>query len=146
MQIAPGFISKTLEELPGEAKAEGTGHILAPVAFADGALRELVQATPNQVRTPAEINNAPGKAFVHGYVSFTGERIPGVKPRPVTADSSFISQRLNERLSQRDAAIFHGMVRVHFQIPRTFQLQIHYRVLREERKHVVEERDARLDF
>ena len=68
-----------------------------------------------------------------------------MKTCAVTAAAPFVAKRERERLAERDAAILDRMMRVHFQIAAAAQLQIHRRVLREEREHMVEERDAGFD-
>jgi hypothetical protein len=73
------------------------------------------------------------------------ERSARVKARAVTADALLVAQRLRERLAERDAAILHGVVRVHREITFTAQVQIHHGVLGEQSQHVVEERDAGAD-
>ena len=51
----------------------------------------------------------------------------------------------DKRLAQRDAAILHRVMRVHLQIALALQLQVHDRMLGEQRQHVVEKRDAGFD-
>ena len=50
-----------------------------------------------------------------------------------------------EGLAERDAAVLDRVMRVHAKVAVAAQLQIHRRVLREQREHVVEERDAGFD-
>ena len=67
-----------------------------------------------------------------------------MKTSAITTDSQLVVQRLHERLAERDAAILHRVMRVHFQIAVTTQREIHHRVLREKGEHVVEKRNPRL--
>ena len=97
------------------------------------------------MRPSAKINDAAREAFVHRHIGFAGERIFRMKARAVAADAAFVAERERERLAERDAAILDRVMRVHFQIAVAAQLQIHRRVLGEQREHVVEERDAGFD-
>ena len=63
----------------------------------------------------------------------------------VAADAAFVAERGGEGLAERDAAILDGVVRVHGKVAVAAQLQIHDGVLRKQREHVVEERDAGFD-
>jgi len=69
-----------------------------------------------------------------------------MKAVTVAPDAALVAERRRDRLSERDAAIFHGVMRVHGEIAVAVQIQIHRGVLRKERKHVVEERKAGADF
>ena len=64
----------------------------------------------------------------------------------VAADAALVAERERKRLAERDAAIFHGVVRVHGQVAVAAQFQIHRRVFGKQREHVVEKRDAGFDF
>src|SRR6185436_1033464 len=76
---------------------------------------------------------------------FASERIARMKARAVTANAAFVAERGCDSLTKSDAAIFDCVVRVHFEITIATKLQIHDRVLRKEREHVIEERDSGLD-
>ena len=69
-----------------------------------------------------------------------------MKTMAVTADAAFVAQRGGDRLAKRDAAVFHRVMRVHFQIAVAAQIQIHRRVLGKQREHVVEKGNAGFDF
>ena len=97
------------------------------------------------MRPSAKINDATREAFVHGHIGFAGERIFRMKPRAVTADAPFVAERERERMAEREATILDRMMGVHFQIAAAAQAQIHGRVLRKQREHVVEKRDAGFD-
>ena len=77
---------------------------------------KIVQPAPDEVGAAAEINDATGEAFVHGDVGFAGEGISGVKTVSVTANAAFVAQGLHESLAERDAAIFDGVVGIHFEV------------------------------
>src|SRR5665213_1306705 len=93
----------------------------------------------------AKINHAARETFVHRHKRFAGEWIFRMKSKTVTANSFFIAQRSRESLSEREAAIFHGVMRVHFQIALAFQLQVNDGVFGEQRKHVIEKWNSGLD-
>ena len=95
------------------------------------------------MRPSAKINDTTREAFVHRHISFAGKRIFRMKAGAVAADAAFVAERGRESLSERDAAIFDGVMRVHLQIACAAELQIHDRVSGEEREHVVEERRCR---
>ena len=145
MEIAPGFIGESLEKLPGEPKAERARHVLRPVGFADGALGEFVQPTPDQIRSPAEINNTARQTFIHGHMRLAAKGVAGIKACSITTDAALITERLDKPLPKRDATILNGMVRIHFKIPLANKLQIHDRMSGEEREHVVEKGNPRPD-
>ncbi len=69
-----------------------------------------------------------------------------MKARAITADAALVAQRKRESLAKRDAAIFDGVMRVHFEVAFALEPQIHRCVLRKEREHVVEERNAGFNF
>ena len=104
------------------------------------------QAAPGEVRPVAEIDHAPREAFIHRHIRLAGERVARVKPGAVTPHALFVAQRLDERLAQRDAAILDGVVVVHLDVTVATQVQVHRRVLCEQCQHVIEERDAGVDF
>src|SRR6266581_8465439 len=117
MQIAPGFIGKSLKELTRQTKPESAGHILPFFSLTDHFLGKRIQPTPNQVWPPAKINNAPRQAFVHRHIGFRRKWVPRIKPGAVTPNPFLVSQRLKKSLAQRQPAIFHRMMRIHFPVP-----------------------------
>jgi hypothetical protein len=74
------------------------------------------------------------------------EWVPGIKTGAIAADTPFVTEGLYECLPQGNAAIFHGVMGVHFKVSPAFQRQVDDRVLRKKRQHVVKKRDASLDF
>ena len=97
------------------------------------------------MRPSAKINDAAGEAFIHRHVSLTRKRIFWMKAGAVTAKAALVAQGDGEGLPQGDAAILDGVVRVHLQIAGATEFQIHRRVFREQREHVVEKGDAGFD-
>ena len=69
-----------------------------------------------------------------------------MKAVAVAADAALVAQRGGKRLAERDAAIFHRVVRVHLQVAVAAQFQIHRGVFGEQGEHVVEKRNAGLDL
>ncbi len=63
----------------------------------------------------------------------------------VAADAALIPEGGRESLSEREAAIFHGVMGVHRQIALANEIQIHRRVFGKQGQHVVEKGDARFD-
>ena len=74
-----------------------------------------------------------------------GKWVARIEARSVTPDTCLVPECLANGLAERDAAVFHGVMRVHFQIASAAQLQVHHRVLGEERQHVVKKREPRPD-
>jgi hypothetical protein len=103
----------------------------------------LVQPTPHQVRTSAQIDNAPREAFIHRHIRFSGKRIARVESGSVSADAFFVAERLPKSRSQDQPAIFDGVMRIDFQVALATQPQVHDRMFGEEHQHVVQERNAR---
>jgi hypothetical protein len=103
------------------------------------------KSTPNEIGPAAEIDDAPGEAFIHGHVRLAPKRVAGVETRAVAADAFLVSERLQKRLPERNPAILHRVMRIHFQVAFAPQFEVHHRVLGEEREHVVEERNASPD-
>ena len=68
-----------------------------------------------------------------------------MKSRTVSADSFFVAERLRKCLPERDAAIFDGVMRVHFQVADCFESQINDRVFGEQSEHVIEEWNSSFD-
>ena len=68
-----------------------------------------------------------------------------MKAVAVASDAALVAERGSEGLPERDAAILDGVVRVHGEIAVANQFQIHRRVLRKEREHVVEKGNAGFD-
>lgn len=65
-----------------------------------------------------------------------------MKPGAVAANPFLIPQSLPERLAQGDATVLDRMVRIHVQIALAAQVKVHGGMLRKQRQHVVEERNA----
>ncbi len=117
MQVAPGFVGERLEKLPRQPEPEGRGHILPFLRSGQRGVGEILGNPPDQIRPPAEINHAPGQAFVHGHIRLARERIPRMKSRAVAADAFLVPQRLAEGLAQHQPAILDGVMRVHREVP-----------------------------
>ena len=77
---------------------------------------ECVQATPDQERPAAKIDDAAGEAFVHGDVCFAGKRVAGVETSAVPPDTLLGTQGLEECLAQDNAAILDRVMGIHRQV------------------------------
>src|SRR2546425_2185666 len=100
MQVATRFVGETLKKLLRRAEAKRRRHILLFFFRRNSLETKCVHSAPDKKRASAEIDNAPGQAFIHRHVSLAAERIPRVKAGPVSANPFLITQRLQERLSQ----------------------------------------------
>jgi hypothetical protein len=145
MQVATCVICETLEEFTRQPKPKSTRHVLLLFLFADPFELQFVQAAPDQAGSAAEIDDAPGEAFIHRNMRFTSERVSRIKACAVATNAFLVPQGFTERLSKRDAAVFNGVMRIDFQVTIATQSKIHHRMLRKECQHVIEERNACLD-
>ena len=145
VQIAAGLVGKGLEKLAREAEPERARSVLVFFRVADFFLREMIHPAPDEVRPSAEINHAAREAFVHRHVGFSSERIFRMKAVSVTSDAALVAERGGKRLSERNAAVLDGVVRVHRQIALAGELQIQNGVPGKEREHVVEKWNAGFD-
>ncbi len=85
-----------------------------------------------QVRPPAEIDHRAAKRLVHRNMR-----------GPVPADAALVAKRPGKRTAQRDADILDSVVKIDLDIPVGHDLQVEEAMPREEREHVVEERNLR---
>lgn len=69
-----------------------------------------------------------------------------MKAVAVATDAALITQCGGDGLAESNSAIFYGVMRVDGEIAIAAEFQIHRGMLGEERKHVVEERNAGADF
>src|SRR5690349_10532558 len=145
MQVATGFVGKALEELSRQTKTKGTRRILLLFCGTDLLILHFVQTAPNKVRPAAEIDDATGQAFIHRNMGFASERIAGIEAGSVSSNPLLVSQRFTKCLPQRNPAIFHGVMRIHFEIAIAPKSKVHDRMLGEEREHVIKERNPGLD-
>ena len=106
---------------------------------------QVAHSTPDQKRPTAEIDYASREAFIHRHITFAGKRIPRVETGAIAANPFLVAERFQEGLAQSDAAILDGVVSVHLEVAFATQVQIDHRMLRKERQHVVEKRDAGFD-
>ena len=65
-----------------------------------------------------------------------------MKAGTVTPHALLVAQGLDECLAKRDAAILDRVVMIHLDVAVAPEVQVHRRVLREQRQHVVKERDT----
>ena len=98
------------------------------------------------MRPVAEVDHAAREALVHRHVRLAGERVTRVEPGAVTPHALLVAKRPGERLAKRDAAVLDGVMMIHLDVAVATQVEIHRRVLREQRQHVIEERNAGVDF
>jgi len=145
MQVAAGLIGEALEKFTCEAEAKRAGHVLDFFGWGDAFLGKLIQTAPHEVRPPAEINDAARETFIHRHVGLAGKWIFRMKTGAVTPEAAFVAERASKCLAEGEAAVFDGVVRVHFQIAGAAEFQIHDGVFGEERQHVVKKRDAGSD-
>src|SRR5688572_18639268 len=112
VKITTRFIGEPLEKLPRQAKSKRRGHILFSLGSRKLLIGKLVQAAPNQIRAPAEIDHATRQCFIHWDVSFglhaCWMRIPtcaiSVKASSISANSSFLTECLAKRLPKSNPA------------------------------------------
>ena len=145
MQVATRLLGEALEELARQTEPERARHVLPPLALGDALERQMVQAAPDQNRPAAEIHDASRQTFIHRNKRLAGPGIEWMKAGSIAPDSLLVSQRLAHRLPERDAAILDGVMPVHFEVALAAQVEIHHRVLRKQRQHVVKKRNTRLD-
>ena len=143
VQIAPGFVGKSLKKLTRQAESKRAGHILSFFRWTDALLAEFIQPAPYQIGPPAEIYHAPRQAFVHGHVRLASEWITRIKAGPIPANSFLVTKRLNERLPKRKPTILNGVMSIYGKVTFTDQLQIHDGMFGEQRQHVIKERNPR---
>ena len=98
------------------------------------------------MRSTAKIHHATREAFVHRHVGFAGEGVLGMETVAVAADAAFVAKGRCHGLSEGDAAILDGVVRIHRQIAAAMQIQIHGRMLGEQREHVIKKWKAGFDL
>jgi hypothetical protein len=101
----------------------------------------MIQATPDQKRTSAKIDHAACEAFIHWHVSLGAERISGIKTSSIPSNSLLVAQSNKEGLTKGNPAIFHGVMRVNFEVARAAEVQINHRMLGKKAKHVIKKRD-----
>ena len=122
VEIAAGFVGKTLEKFAGEAETEDAGHILGFFGVGNFLLGELIQAAPDEERSSAKIYDAAGETFVHRDVGFAGKWILRMEAVAVAADAAFVAERGGDGLAEGDAAVFDGVMGVHFQVASAAQI------------------------
>lgn len=144
MKIAPRFVGKCLEKLPGQTEAERGGHILILLLERHLAHRLVIQAAVDQIGPPAKIDHATDQAFIHWQISLSGKGVARIKTGAVAAKTGLIAESFQERLTQRQTAILHRMMGIDLDISLAVKLKVHQRVLGKEGERVVEERYPRL--
>src|SRR5215813_2564731 len=88
----------------------------------------------DQVRTARQIDHGAGQRLVHRRMR-----------RAETNNAFFVSKRLGERAAQTDRRVLDRMVVINLQVAFASDFEIEQPVAREQFKHVVEKRDARVD-
>ena len=89
----------------------------------------------HQERPPGEVERDQRERFVHRQ-----------QEAPVTADALLHAQRLRESVAHGQTEVLHRVMAVHLQVALRLHREIESAVPREEREHVVHERDAGIDF
>ena len=89
----------------------------------------------NAVRSSAEIDRGGRKRFVHRHQEISGAE-----------DSALVADRLGQRLTERDAGVFDGVVLIDVEVAFGFDREIEGAVAGNEIEHVIEETDAGGDF
>ena len=145
VQVAASLIGEPLKEFAGQSKPEDTRHVLPFFSAGKPFMGELVHPPPNQVRPAAEINNASSQALVHWHIGLAGKGIARIETRSVTPNALLIAQRLGKSLTEREAAIFNGMMGINLQIAIAAQLQIQNGMFGKQIEHVIEERNTGVD-
>ena len=144
MKVATRLVGEALEEFSRQSETKRTRRVLLFFSVADSFELQIVQPAPDEVRPAAEIDDASGQTFIHGNVRFAGERIARIESRSVAPDAFLVTERLTKGLAEREAAIFHRVMRVHFEIAPATKAQVHDRVFGEESQHVIKKRNAGL--
>jgi hypothetical protein len=116
VQVAPRFIDEPLKELSGESKPKTGRHVLILLTHGKEAMRLVVHSTPNQVRPPAKINDAPGQAFIHGHIRLACKRIPRVESGSIPADALFFAKSPQIGLAEGNPAVFNRVMGVDMQV------------------------------
>ena len=118
MKVTLGVVAESPQKLldQSEGKFAHRGH----------SFRSCVM----QERSSTKVHHGASEGLVHGHVGMA-----------IAADSSFIAKGLREGLSQSNAGIFHGVMKVYFDIAVRFEFKVHQTVAGEEGQHVVKERD-----
>src|SRR5690606_10588111 len=86
----------------------------------------------SEIRTATEIDDDSRQRLVHGKVRVA-----------VAADPALFTQRPGECLTEYDARVLDGVMKIDLDIPVRLHFEIHQAVPRKERQHMVEERDLR---
>ncbi len=148
MKVATAFVGEALEKFAGQAEAESRGRVLFFLGFdGEGFVGRFIQAAPDQIRPIAEVNDTTGESFIHrSRKASPPQRIARIEPGSVTPDAFFVAQRLYERLTKGNAAIFHRVMGIYFgKSPLQPQREIHGRMLGEKRELVIKERNSGAD-
>ena len=89
----------------------------------------------HQVRPPRKVERDLGEGLVHRHGGAAEARNPLLRPK-----------RLGQGLAQTNADVFDRVVRVHLGVARRLDRKVEAGVARQEREHVIEEADGRLDL
>ena len=88
-----------------------------------------------QLTAAGDVHSGHDQRLVHGQ-----------HDRAVSRDTAFVAQRLRNRPAQHDAAVLHGVVRVHINVAGGLHGQVEQAVAPESVQHMVEERHAGVDI
>ena len=145
MQIAPDLIGKSLEKFPRQPETESARHVLGLFRRRNPFKRKLIQAPPDEARTPAKIDHATSQTFIHRHVGLAREWVARIESESVTPQPLLRPERFEKSLSEAEAAILHGMMRIDFQIAFATEVQIQHAVSGQQSQHVIQERNPCLD-
>ena len=81
-----------------------------------------------KIRPSAEVHDHTNKRLVHGNIRKT-----------VSPDPRLVPEGFHQRLPERDAGIFHRVVKIHRNVAFRVEVQIKQPVPRKKRQHVIEE-------
>ncbi len=87
------------------------------------------------MRPAAEVNGGSRQSFVHRHQEISRAQ-----------NAALGAERFPDRLAKNDARVFDRVVLVHVEVAARGEFQIHRAVARDERQHVIEERNTRRDF
>jgi hypothetical protein len=95
---------------------------------------DILRDTKDDERSATEIERDAHERFVHRQVK-----------ESVAANAFLVAEGLGERLTEGNAGIFDGVMKIDFDVALDFEVEIEKSVLGQQGQHVVEKRDAGLD-
>ena len=128
MEIASGLVRESLEELAGESDSKCRRHILVFIGARNSTMSQRIHSSPDEERSPAEIDHAARQAFIHGNKRLTCPRIAGIECRSVAADATLLAERFPHGLTEGNSTIFNCVMRVDIQVAGAIKFEVEHRV------------------